>query len=83
MHLLLAKDLQHLVLGGKMEKWDSEHSTWNGGLWGFINKKGQVVIKPQFKNAYDFRGATCEVWTKNNKHILIDRKGNRVKTLAN
>lgn len=70
-------------VGGKMEKWDSEHSTWNGGLWGFINKKGQVVIKPQFKNAYDFRGATCEVWTKNNKHILIDRKGNRVKTLAN
>ena len=69
-------------VGGKMEKWDSEHSIWNGGLWGFVNKKGQVVIKPQFKNAYDFQGATCEVWTKDNKHVLIDRKGNTVRTLT-
>jgi hypothetical protein len=66
-------------VGGKMEKWDEEHSTWNGGLWGFIDKKGQVVIKPQFINAYDFDGTTCEVWTKDNKHILIDKKGRTIR----
>jgi hypothetical protein len=52
-----------------MEKWDDEHSTWNGGLWRFVNKKGQVVIKPQFVNAYNFKEATCEVWMKNKKHF--------------
>jgi hypothetical protein len=66
-------------IGGKMEKWDQEHSTWNGGLWGFVNKRGQIVIKPQFANAYNFNEATCEVWTKDNKHILIDKKGRTIK----
>ena len=69
-------------IGGKMEKWDEEHSTWNGGLWGFINKNGQVVIKPKFTNAYDFVGTTCEVWTQDKKHILIDKRGNTIKVLT-
>jgi hypothetical protein len=68
-------------VGGNMEKWDEEHSTWNGGLWGFIDKRGHVVIKPQFLNTYDFNGSTCEVWTKDNKHVLINKKGNIVKVL--
>jgi len=74
-----SEGLAAFSVGGKMEKWDAEHSTWNGGLWGFVNKMGQVVIKPQFANAYNFNGATCEVWTKTNKHILIDRKGRTIK----
>ncbi len=77
-----SEGLAAFSVGGKMEKWDSEHSTWNGGLWGFVNKKGQVVIKPQFDNTYEFRGLTCEVWTIDKKHILIDRKGNKIKTLT-
>lgn len=70
-------------IGGKMEKWDEEHSTWNGGIWGFINKKGQVVIKPQFTNAYNFNKGHCEVWTKDNKHVLINKKGLIVNVLTN
>jgi hypothetical protein len=35
-----------------------------------------------FANAYDFKGATCEVWTKENEHILIDKKGDTIKTLT-
>ncbi len=77
-----SEGLAAFSVGGKMEKSGEEHSIWNGGLWGFVNKKGQVVIKPSFANVYDFKGAICEVWTKSNKHILIDRKGNMVRILS-
>lgn len=77
-----SEGLAAFSVGGKMEKWDEEHSTWNGGLWGFINKKGQVVIKPKYTNAYNFENGHCEVWTQNNKHILIDRKGNTTRVFS-
>lgn len=77
-----SEGLSAFSVGGKSEKWDEEHSSWKGGLWGFINKKGKIVIKPQFVTAYDFKDATCEVWTKDNKHILIDRKGKTIKILT-
>jgi len=69
-------------IGGKMEKWDAEHSVWKGGVWGFINKKGKVVIEPTFSKAYDFRKGNCEVWTKENEHILIDKKGRKIRSIA-
>ena len=78
-----SEGLAAFSLGGKMEKWDEEHSTWNGGLWGFINKKGQIVIKPQFANAYSFENGTCEVWLNTNKHVLIDQRGHIVKVFTN
>ena len=62
-------------IGGQYKKIDEEHSTWQGGLWGFINKNGQVVIEPKYTNVYDFRGKHCEVWTQDGKRILIDKKG--------
>ena len=77
-----SEGLAAFSVGGKMEKWDEEHSNWKGGLWGFINKRGQVVIKPQYAKAFDFSGSTCEVWTKDNKRILIDKKGRIVKVLS-
>ena len=78
-----SEGLAAFIVGAKMGKWDDEHSTWNGGLWGFVNKMGHVVIKPQFSNAYNFTGSTCEVWTKLDKHILIDKKGRTIKVLPN
>jgi hypothetical protein len=68
--------------GGQSKKIDEEHTSWRGGLWGFINKKGQVVIEPAFTQVYDFKGKYCEAWTRNNKHVLIDKKGNPVKQLS-
>lgn len=73
--------LASFSIGGRMEKLNKEHSTWTGGLWGFINKKGQVVIRPRFAYAYQFAGATCEVLTKNNKRILIDKQGRTIRVL--
>ena len=78
-----SQGLAAFSVGGQMEKSDEEHSTWKGGLWGFINRKGQVVIKPQFANVYDFNRGTCEVWTRDKRHVLIDKKGRILKVLAN
>lgn len=77
-----SEGLAAFSVGGKMENWDEEHSTWNGGRWGFINKKGQIVIKPKYANAYNFDNGHCEVWTQDNKHILIDKKGRTAKVLS-
>ena len=69
-------------IGGQLKKLDEEHSSWEGGLWGFINKNGQIVIEPKFTSVYDFKGKHCEAWTKDGKHILIDHKGNIFKSLT-
>lgn len=69
-------------IGGHSKKVDDEHSSWQGGLWGFIDKSGKIVIKPKFKNVYDFKGQHCDVWTQDGKHILIDKKGNTFKVLS-
>ncbi len=68
-------------VGGQMKEIDEEHYLWSGGLWGFINKKGQIVIEPKFTKVYDFRGKHCEAWTQDNKHILINKKGDTFKVL--
>ena len=68
-------------VGGKPKELDSEHSIWSGGLWGFINKHGLVVINPEFTDVDMFFGSSCEAWTKNNRHVLIDKKGKIIKVL--
>jgi hypothetical protein len=69
-------------IGGQLRKIDDEHSSWQGGLWGFIDRNGQTVIEPKFTNVYDFSGKYCEAWTQDNKHILIDKKGDTFKVLT-
>lgn len=69
-------------VGGQLKKIDEEHSSWSGGLWGFIDKKGKIVIEPKFTSVYDFRDEHCEAWTQDNKHILIDKKGDTFKVLT-
>lgn len=67
--------------GGRKIKCGEEHTCWAGGCWGFINKSGEVVIKPQFKEVLDFENDQCEVWTLYGDHVLIDKKGNIIKRL--
>ncbi len=41
---------------------------------GFINKKGEIVIKPQFYSAYTFNEDVAIVGTQND-HVIIDKTG--------
>jgi hypothetical protein len=69
-------------VGGHADYADPEHPTWDGGLWGFVNKNGIEVIRPQFISAYAFGKRFAEVWTENEKHVLIDRNGRIRKVLT-
>lgn len=50
------------------------------GLWGYSDRNGMVVIKPQFAMGGFFDHGTAEVWRNDNgqKH-LIDARGNVIK----
>lgn len=54
---------------------------WTGGVWGFINKKGKVVIKPIFLEAYYFEHGKSEVTTQDGKRVIINKKGKIIKKL--
>jgi hypothetical protein len=47
-------------------------------LWGFIDKKGQWVITPEYKNANNFQGRYASVSANDHQWLFIDRKGNLV-----
>ena len=61
--------------GGAIEKSDSEHKEWVGGLWGFINKSGEVIINPQFLKAHNFENGKAEVVTQEGNRVFIDKEG--------
>jgi hypothetical protein len=42
------------------------------GLWEYINRSGELVIKPQFKDAYSFADGYAVVKGKDDKEIYID-----------
>lgn len=44
-------------------------------LWGFIDKSGKEVIKPQFKDVGDFIDGLCNVTNKEGKWGFIDKTG--------
>jgi hypothetical protein len=48
------------------------------GYYGFINTKGEVVHKPQFKTAGNFENGICWARADNKLYGLIDDKGNIV-----
>jgi hypothetical protein len=49
--------------------------TKNGTAWGYINKEGVFVIKPQYDYANDFQANGLAIVEKNNLSGLIDRYG--------
>ena len=56
------------------------------GKYGYVNRSGEFVIKPQYSLAYKFQNgvAIVENWDKENGDTfgLIDRKGNFVRELS-
>jgi len=52
-----------------------------GGLWGFINPKGMMVIRPQFLNVKIFQKGLCVVQDQKRNYELINQRGKLVKTL--
>ena len=52
-------------------------SVRQNGKYGFIDKTGKIVIKPQFDKAYPFHDGLALVII-NNKHGFIDKKGKLV-----
>jgi len=49
-------------------------------LYGYINKDGEIVIKPQFKYARDFENGKAIVTTNDDKNAIIDKTGKIIKT---
>ena len=74
-------DLAAFNVGGHKQYHD-EHWFWEGGLWGFINKKGDTVIKPTFISVKDFDKALAEVVTQDRRKVQINKKGQIVKVLS-
>lgn len=49
--------------------------TAEGTKWGYINKDGSFIIKPQFDNAMDFQDNGLAIVVKGNLSGIIDRYG--------
>lgn len=47
----------------------------NGKLYGYVNVKGEWIIKPKYKNAYNFTDKNVAIIEENNKYGLIDNTG--------
>jgi hypothetical protein len=46
-----------------------------GPAWGFVNKRGEVVIEPRFQTAVSFSGGLSIVELGNGEWAYIDKKG--------
>lgn len=57
--------------------WDG--SKWNQG-YGFVNKKGEIVVPCIYKSVTPFKDSVTWVQDNDKKNILIDKKGNVIKT---
>jgi hypothetical protein len=59
-------------------KISGEHFSWEGGKWGFINKKGEIIIPPTFENVLEsFKNGKAKV-SINKNEFWIDMKGKRI-----
>ncbi|MDA3880262.1 MAG: WG repeat-containing protein [Prolixibacteraceae bacterium] len=47
-------------------------------LWGFVNKKGEVQIEPQFYDPIFFREGLCPVMNEDEKYGFIEKEGQLV-----
>lgn len=48
------------------------------GVWGFVNRKGEIVIKPQFEEVTDFGPEGVAVVRIAGNYTFIDRKGKKL-----
>jgi hypothetical protein len=64
---------------GGHKQYHGEHWVWQGGLWGFINRKGKTVIEPTFISINDFDEQLAEAVTKGRRKVQINKKGQIVK----
>ncbi len=62
-------------LGGYEEYLGSERFYWRDGLWGFVNKNNEIVIKPQFTRAAPFENGMATVTLKSGKKAVINKNG--------
>lgn len=46
--------------------------------WGFINTDGNIMISPQYKNAFSFHNGVAVVINWDDSFGLIDKKGNKI-----
>ena len=53
-------------------------SGWAGGLFGYINEKGEEIIPPQYTNATEFSEGYAAVKTELEVWIFIDTTGRRM-----
>lgn len=51
-----------------------------GGLWGYLDKEGKVVIPFEYKSAYAFHDNRARVQDFNNHECYIDHKGHRLES---
>ncbi|GAA0719572.1 hypothetical protein GCM10008905_07800 [Clostridium malenominatum] len=52
--------------------------TLKGTMWGYINNKGEFVIKPVYDNAFDFQSNELAIVSKNNYWGIINKQGREV-----
>lgn len=69
--------LSAVCMGCKRER-HGVHDFWTGGKYGYINKKGTIVIAIQFDGAAPFEKGTAEV-KLNGEPMLIDKTGHALK----
>jgi hypothetical protein len=56
----------------------------SSGLWGYIDKKGKLVIPCKWKEASDFDSSgTASVVNKYNEHFKIDKVGAIMRNIYN
>ena len=50
------------------------------GKWGYNDKRGEMVIEPQFDKAHFFRDGQAKVWI-DERSTIIDRTGKQLEPL--
>jgi len=68
--------------GGHKEQ-KGEHWLWKGGLWGFIDKKGNVVVEPQFSSFITDDKQPLKAKTKDGTILFINNYAQVEKLLRN
>lgn len=54
--------------------WDAEQETWIQGLYGYVDLRGEWIIKPQFTHTNPFRNGLARV-QRDGKMLYIDKQG--------
>ncbi|MGA2435957.1 MAG: WG repeat-containing protein [Bryobacteraceae bacterium] len=73
-----SEGLAAVGVGGKRDA-QGNVTTMDGGKWGFIDQKGNTVIRPQFDDVKPFSSGVAVIWSVKLERLgLIDRTGNLI-----